>query len=79
MRTTVYYKFQPGDMVTFKAMVAVQETEGAPQRLTIVYVRAEWSEDNAISVRYYCRLLFSDRRRGDLHKNHQFFDAGQKL
>lgn len=56
-QTTVEYKFQPGDLVTLKAMIEVGEAEGKPQILAVARVRVGWGANDEPSVMYYVRVL----------------------
>lgn len=51
-------KFEPGDLVTLRAMIAAEALSGGfPQILSVVYVSVEWNKGQAPGVRYYCRAI----------------------
>ena len=65
--------FEPGDHVTFRAMLRVQEEGGGPPcRLVVVAGRVYWDQSGH-SISYYCRGFASGK-----HKWHeQDFAHGQ--
>ena len=73
------HQFQPGDLVTLRAMTQVP-SEGKPQILAVVFVRADWSValDSWVDVRYYGRAL-CESKSWSFKEGRQSFYGGQTL
>ena len=72
---TVEFAFEIGDLVTLKSMVhKLSRNFGVPQRLSVVFRRADFDE-RGMSVWYYCRVLTQAR----WSQQNQAFYMGETL